>query len=181
MNSKWLKIGMVAVLIGLLAVGTAAYAQGPRGGQDWGEHEHSLIAVAADTLGLTQTNLVAELQSGKTIADIAAAQDVALDDIVEAFLSAHQERLTTAVSNGWLTQEQADLMIINMETNITTQLSEPFDLQFYGMDGMGNGSGMHHGGRHGMGGMGGGMGYGDGLCDQECPFNQERANQGTSS
>jgi hypothetical protein len=179
MNSKWLKIGIVILVVALLAVGAiAAYAQGPRGGQAGGPG-NSLVAIAAEVIGIEQTALVAELQNGLTIAEVAEAHDVALEDIVDAFVATHAERLTNAVEAGRLTQEQADLMLSNMEAHITLMLNQSFGSNWLGhmggmghMGGRGMGGGMHHG--MGMGwGMGPGMGLndtdGDGLCDN-CPL-----------
>ena len=187
MNSKWFKLSVFALVIGILAVGAvAAYAQGPRGGQ-MGGPDSGLVAVAAEVIGIDQTELVAALNSGQTIAEIAEAHNVALQDIVDAFVADRAEWLASAVESGRFTQAQVDLMLANMSEHITLRLAQSFET--YGMgfgNGHGNGfmgRGMHDGmgfmGRgmgHGMGhgrGMGPGMGFsdedGDGICDH-CPL-----------
>ena len=165
MNSKWFKVGIVALLV----VGAvAAYAQGPRGGQAGGP-ENSLVAVAAEVIGIEQAELVAELQTGLTIAEVAEANDVALEEIVDAFVAARAEWLASAVEAERLTQEQADLRLANMRAHITLRLSQPFEplgMRF----GYGMGGGMHRGQGRGMGpGMGFNDADGDGFCDH-CPF-----------
>jgi hypothetical protein len=178
MNSKWLKPGIVVLVVAVLAVGAiATYAQGGPGGHMGGQG-HSLLAVAAEVIGIDEIELVAALESGQTIAEVAEANDVAVADIVDAFIVPHAEWLASAVESGRLTQEQADLMTANMYAHLTLRLSEPF-VQYgmgfmgggrhHGMMGSGTGGGMHQG-------MGPGMGFndsdGDGFCDN-CPFGTE--------
>ena len=45
-----------------------------RMGGRWGGPENSLISIAAEKLGMTTDELIAELQAGKTIADVAARE-----------------------------------------------------------------------------------------------------------
>lgn len=104
-------------------MGQGGGMMGGMGGR-WGGPEDSLISIAAEKLGMTTTELVTELQSGKTIAAIAQEKNVTLDTIVEAMVAARTERLTEMVTNGQLTQEQADAMLAMMKANITTKLSE---------------------------------------------------------
>lgn len=149
--SKRLKVGslLLVVVVALFAIGSAVYAQGPRGGPGcgmaMGGADHSLIAIAAKTLGIEQTALVAELNAGKTIPDVAKTKDVALDKIVEAFIADHQIMLATAVANGRMTQAQADTRLAIMKANVTTQLNQNFTPN-------GNGTGFVDA-------------DGDGLCD----------------
>jgi ferredoxin len=51
------------------------------------------VAVAANVPGMEQTALVAELNTGKTIADVAKAKGVALGKIVTAFVQLHVDWL----------------------------------------------------------------------------------------
>ena len=97
-----------------------AFGMGPR----WGGSSGSLITVTAEQLGLTPTELVTELQAGKTIAQVAEEKGVAVETIVEAFVALRAERLAELVANGQLTQEQADAMLAAMRANVTARLSE---------------------------------------------------------
>jgi hypothetical protein len=63
------------------------------GGGNWGGPDNSLAAAAANVLGMDHTALVAELNTGKTIADVAKAKGVALDKIVTAFVQPHVDWL----------------------------------------------------------------------------------------
>jgi len=98
----------------------------------WGGPENSLVAVAAEVLGLERAELVAELQDGKTIADVAEEQGVELDAIVEAFIAPKAEHLAELVTDGRLTQEEADEMLAQMTEHVTARLSEPLPHQGYG-------------------------------------------------
>ncbi|GIK37442.1 MAG: hypothetical protein BroJett011_12750 [Chloroflexota bacterium] len=118
-------------------------------GGRWGGPDNSLVVVAAETIGLTRAELVAELQSGQTIAAVAAAHNVAVETIVDAFLAPRAERLAELVASGQLTQEQADTILATMRANVTAQISAEWSPQ---------GSGQRYG-----------PGYtdadGDGVCD----------------
>jgi hypothetical protein len=118
-------------------------------GGRWGGSETSLVAVAAETLGLTRAELVAELQSGKTLAEVAAEHEVAVETIVDTFLAPRAERLAELVANGQLTQEQADTILATMRANVTARVSAEWSPR-------GPGQGY-------------GLGYtdadGDGVCD----------------
>ena len=82
----------------------------------------------------------AEVNDGKTIAQIAEEKGISRTDLVAALETAHQTSLAQAVTDGALTQEQAD--------SILTQMSGRYEWM---LDNMGSGTGM-------MGGRGGMMG-----------------------
>lgn len=133
---------------------------GMMGGR-WGGPENSLLTIAAEKLGLTTTELQAELQAGKTIADVAAEKNVAVSTIVDAVVADRTEQLNELVANGQATQEEADAMLALMKANITRRINETWSGRGFGpgmMDGdMGPGFGMGPGGGRGrmMGGWGG--------------------------
>ncbi len=162
------------------------YASGPRFGMGprWGGPAGSLITVAAEQLSMTPAELLAELQAGQTIAQVAGEKGVAVETIVEAFVALRAERLAELVTNGQLTQEQADAMLAAMRANVTARLSEPWSAGgpgrgrgpgFTDADGDGvcdnfvdeNGDGVCD--LAGAGGGGRGAGFtdadGDGVCD----------------
>ena len=148
MNGKGTKLGILAVafLIALFAVGGVASAQGPgqgsqpggagrgpggRGG--FGGPQDSLVAVAAQVLGMDQATLVSTLNSGKTIADVAKDKGIALDKIVDAFVAKRAETLKSAVAAGRMTQAQADTQLATVKADVTAQLSAKFTPQGYGL------------------------------------------------
>ena len=98
-----------------------------------GGPQQSLVAVAAEKLGMSQTDLIAQLQSGKTIAQVAGEKNVALDTIVNAFVATRQARIAQAVATGRMTQAQVDTMLATMRAHVTARLSQPWSPQAQGM------------------------------------------------
>lgn len=101
----------------------------------------SLIAVAAEVLGMDRWELVAELRGGKTIADVAAERGVDLQDIVDAFLAKKSEWLQGQVDAGRITPEQADEILARAAEHVVEQLSTVFEPTPRGRAGRGGGSG----------------------------------------
>jgi hypothetical protein len=179
---RWMILAGAALALAIAVVlAPGVFAQGPGGGygpgggmgpggyhlgygRGMGGPQQSLVAVAAQQLGMTQADLVTELQSGKTIAQVAEGKQVALDTIVDAFVAPRQVWMADAVAQGRMTQAQADAMLAAMRTNVTARLSQPWSPQgngpgagFVDQDGDGvcdyAGSGGMGGGRMGAGPM----------------------------
>ncbi len=68
----------------------------------------SVLGTDADTLGQ-------ELRDGQSLADIAAANGVDTQDVVDAIVSQMEERIQQGVDNGKLDQDKADEMLANAE------------------------------------------------------------------
>ncbi|MFN2225877.1 MAG: hypothetical protein ACK2UY_06210 [Anaerolineae bacterium] len=109
--------------------------------------ESVLLTVAAEQLGMTQEDLVAALQDGSTIADLAAEKGVELQDIVDAYVAQKGEDLAAAVEEGRITQEQADAMLEHLSEEVLERLQGEYSFGGPGLGGRG-----HHGG-FGPGGM----------------------------
>jgi hypothetical protein len=62
----------------------------------------------AEALGLTVEELEAARADGQTLFEMAQAQELPLDDLREAMAAVHEEILEQAVSDGVLTEEQAE-------------------------------------------------------------------------
>lgn len=92
-------------------------------------------------LGLTEEEIKAELQVGKTLADIAAEHNVAVDAVIDALVTDAQTRIATAVTDGTITQAEAEAKLADLDTRITDMVKSVFD-------------GKGHEGRHGLGGFG---------------------------
>jgi hypothetical protein len=112
-----------------LGSGRGPGGSGPGYGHGMGGPQQSLVAVAADKLGLTQAALLNELQSGKTIAQVADSKQVALNTIVDAFVAMRQTRMAQAVAAGRMTQAQADAQLATVRANVTARLSQPWSSQ----------------------------------------------------
>ena len=66
------------------------------------------FATAAETIGITPRELMSALADGDTIADVADAHGVPLQEVIDAMVANEQEHLDAAVAEGRLTQAQAD-------------------------------------------------------------------------
>jgi polyhydroxyalkanoate synthesis regulator phasin len=111
-------------------------ALGPHGpGHHGGPGGMSLDAAAA-ALGMSADELRTALQDGSSLADVAEAQGVDTAALVDALVQAASDHLDEEVSEGDLTQEQADEMRADLEERITAEVE---DGSFIGGPG-----GLHH-------------------------------------
>jgi hypothetical protein len=74
--------------------------------------------VAATYLGLSEDELQAQLESGKSLADIAKAEDKSVDGLVDAILADEKKRLNEEVAEGDLTRAQADQLLSRLEEGV---------------------------------------------------------------
>lgn len=77
------------------------------------------LAAAATYLGLSGTELQAQLAGGKTLADVAKAQAKTVDGLVAALVADEKKELDAAVSAGRLTQAQAEELLANAKQRFT--------------------------------------------------------------
>jgi hypothetical protein len=94
----------------------------PGGHGAWGGRGNPLISVAADELGMELSDLMAELQEGKSIAEVAEEQGVDPQTIADAHLAQVAETLADAVENERITQEQADSTLEHITETVDDQL-----------------------------------------------------------
>jgi hypothetical protein len=116
------------------------FGGGHHGG--FGHHGPRSLAAAATYLGLSEAELRTELQSGKTLAQIAAAEKKSVDGLEKALAAEAKTKLDAAVAAGKLTQAQAD----ELQARMTEHLD---DL----VNGTGGPGGHHRGDRPGFGGL----------------------------
>jgi polyhydroxyalkanoate synthesis regulator phasin len=95
---------------------------GGPGGHDRGGHLGDLDA-AASYLGFTEDQLRTQLQSGKTLADVAKAQGKSVDGLIDALVAATKKDLDDAVADGRLTKAQADRILADMKQRITDRVN----------------------------------------------------------
>jgi hypothetical protein len=91
---------------------------GHRGG--FGPQGPPSLAAAATYLGLTEAELRSELMAGKTLAQIAKANDKSVDDLKTALAAESKKKLDAAVKAGHLTQAQAD----QLQAQVTKHLDD---------------------------------------------------------
>ncbi len=104
------------------------------------------LDAAATYLGLTEAELRAELEDGKTLAEIAKAEGKSVDGLVQALVKEAKARIADAVADGRLTQAQADDLEEDLEQRINDLVNGEL---------RGPGPGFHHG-------FGPGYGFHDG-------------------
>lgn len=69
----------------------------------------------AEVLGMEQSELGDALRSGQSLAAVAAANGVDVQDVIDAIVDATGERVAEAVENGRIDQERADEILGNAE------------------------------------------------------------------
>ena len=110
-----------------------------------------MSATLATTLKLTQEELKTQLHSGKSLADVAKAQNVDIADVKSVLKSDFSAHLAEEVTSGKHTQAEADAKLAEFTTNLDTMVNRVGPAG--GMKGEGRGHGGP-GGRHGHGPMG---------------------------
>jgi hypothetical protein len=141
-NMKWTQRRMASLalavagvtVVGLLAAGSAS-AQGggtvnplrsplctPRA-EEGQSGESGNLAAVAQALGIDEAVLKAALKSGKTIADVAQANNVPVANVIAAIVADRQSHIAQAVADGKLTQAQADEKLEYLTAKVTESVS----------------------------------------------------------
>jgi len=102
--------------------------------------ESVLLTVAAQTLGMTEAELMTLLRDGKTIAELAEETGVDTQAITDAYLVQWKAKLDTQVADGTITQDQADATLKAKTEALPERLTSTWEK----MGGAGRG---RHGGR----------------------------------
>jgi hypothetical protein len=84
-----------------------------------GGHGFPHLDAAAAYLGLSTSELQTQLQSGKTLAEIAKAQGKTVDGLVTSLVADEKKELDAAVKAGRLTQAQADQLLAGAKQRFT--------------------------------------------------------------
>jgi len=118
----------------------------------WGGFRHfhgheTLISAAASVTGLTTQEVMTELQSGKSLAQIAESKGKTADDVIEAARTQLDDLLKQAVTDGRLTQAQAEAALADFDQDAPQVVNSTALGQGFGF-GRGGGPGF---GRHGGG------------------------------
>ena len=79
-------------------------------GEEHGPYHEYMLEVFSEVLGLTVDQIESRLDSGETMWQIAAAEDLSSQEFAGLMLQARQAMLDQAVADGLLSQEQADFM-----------------------------------------------------------------------
>lgn len=104
------------------------------------------LANVATVLKLTEAELKTQLDSGKSLADVAKAQSVNVSAVIDVIVADVKAHIAEEVASGELTQAEADAKLAEVTTRVTDMVNSVRPA------GMGEGK---HGGRGGRGGHGG--------------------------
>ncbi|MGB8645545.1 MAG: hypothetical protein WCF84_09925 [Anaerolineae bacterium] len=106
---------------------------GPKGnpggfgfGPLFGMNRVGQIEAVAQALNLKPADLQSQLKSGKTLADIATAQNVDQAKVKQAIIDSTKAELQREVTDGLLTQAQADSMLSNLTPDKIDLTRVPF-------------------------------------------------------
>lgn len=122
---------------GMGILGGRAFGDGPmRGGPFRGGHQ-GLVKVTAELTDLSEDEVVAALEEGQTFAEIAAAEGVEAQEIVDAALTEAETRLQEAVDAGRLSEEQVDQMLERLAEELPERLEQPWQMGGFGPFGEG--------------------------------------------
>lgn len=116
------KLLATVVTAGVIVTGTASVASAATAPKTTATHtsakahghrhlRHRLLRagakVAASTIGVDVKTLVKDVRSGQSVADVAKAHDVDPQKVVDAVVTAGNQKIDQAVTNGKLTAERA--------------------------------------------------------------------------
>jgi hypothetical protein len=107
----------------------------------WAAGQNSPITAAATYLGLSQTDLRAQMRAGKSLADVAKAQNKPVTGLVDAMVAAAKTNLD---ANTTLTADQKTAALAQARTRIEAMVNTTHS------PGTGMGGGRHGGMRGGM-------------------------------
>ena len=164
--SRKSKIAFVLIaMVAILAVGVFSVLAQDNGNQPWspgsmmGRSGHGMMGMGSQTmmgddmspmfsavataLGIDEQTLISELQSGKTIAQLADEKGVDLGTISTALQNTMADHMKALVDAGVLTQEQSDSHLSVMQSHWEDM--PMFTGQGFGIMGGMWGSASHHG------------------------------------
>jgi hypothetical protein len=85
------------------------------------------LSAAASYLGLGESDLFTQLQSGKTLAQIAnATSGKSAAGLIDAMVSAQTAQIAAAVKSGMLTQSTADRITADLKARVTERVNGTF-------------------------------------------------------
>jgi len=158
MNKKKIRIIGGAAIVGALAL-SAATGVGSASAKSLiskagitkpahdGRGPAKSLANVATVLKLTEAELKTQLDSGKSLAEVAKAQSVNVSVVIEVIVADVKAHIAEEVSSGELTQAQADAKLAEVTTKVTEMVNS---VRPAGM-GEGKHGGKGHGGRGGRG------------------------------
>lgn len=150
-----ISLALVVIIGSVVATSAFAAPPTPTPPSGWGRGYGMMggydLDRVAKLFGISQADLVSQLQQGRTLAQIAQDKGVSEDKLVDTLIAPYRDQVQLRVKYGYLTQEQADTMLQWMTERVKAAINTPWN------GGYGWG-GWHCGGFGMMGGFGGMMG-----------------------
>jgi hypothetical protein len=104
--------------LGMPGLGFGFRGGGPGLGRGGLGFRGDVLGAAAGYLGLSETDLRAQLQSGKSLSDVAKAQGKSVDGLEQAIVSAVKAQLDQAVKSGRLTSDQESQILSALKSKL---------------------------------------------------------------
>ncbi len=136
----------------------SVYGQGAGLGRVYG----NMMDSVSKQLGMEPAELRTERQSGKSLSQIADSKGITEDKLVDTIVEQRKSQLDQSVSNGTISQEQAEYCQENMEQRVTESVERTTVGPRDGRGGKGTGRAAGMGMGRGAG-MGAAMSYGNNL------------------
>ena len=96
------------------------------GGPGHGGRGHHGLEAAAKFLGMTEAALRTQLESGKTLAQVARDRGKSVDGLVNAIVAEKKARIAQDVKDGRLSQARADELLARMKEHVTGMVNGRF-------------------------------------------------------
>ena len=91
-------------------------------------YHHQPLEEIAEFLGIERSAVIAGLEDGQSLGEIAAANGSSADALVDHLVAQLEERVSAKVADGDITQERADELLANARERITDFVNrEPGD------------------------------------------------------
>ena len=107
------------------ATGGTPDVAGPGGHGGFGGHSETVsdASVAAKAIGITEAQLTTALTSGKSIADVAKANSVDPQKVIDALVADQKSEIAADLKAGTITQAQADTRTADAATRVADQVN----------------------------------------------------------
>ncbi|MFA5774220.1 MAG: hypothetical protein WC864_02455 [Ilumatobacteraceae bacterium] len=97
--------------------------EGRMGFRNEGRHGRPDLSNLAAVLGLQSSELQTQLQSGKTLSEIATAQSVDVSKVIDSIVADAKSKLAAEVTSGDLTQAEANSRLAEITTRVTDMVN----------------------------------------------------------
>ncbi len=95
---------------------------GGRGGDHGGRGGFGGLSTAATAIGVTEDELRTQLQAGKSVADVATANGVSEQTVIDAIVAEAKTHFAEEVASGEHTQAEVDAKLADLEARVKTMV-----------------------------------------------------------